>query len=104
MRVAAEGLRHELFELGLDLVDRFSRRKASPIADSKDMRVDRECLFAKRRVEHDVRSLPPDPGKRLKCLAGARHFTVMLLNQCVAERNDIPRFGIEQANGLDRLA
>ena len=104
MRVAAEGLGHDLFKLGLDLFDRFSRRKARSIAHSKDVRVDRECLLAERRVEHDVRGLAPDPGKRLEFLAGARDISAIPLNQHVAEGNDILRLGIEQANGLDRLA
>jgi hypothetical protein len=60
VRVAAEGLRDDLVELRLDLVDIFARREAGAVADAVHMRVDRERLFAERRVEHDVRGLAAD--------------------------------------------
>jgi len=65
MRVAAEELRDDLFELGLDLVDRLSWSKPGAVADSKDVRVDRERLLAERGVEHDIGSLAANPGQRL---------------------------------------
>ena len=62
VRVAAERLRHDFLELGLDLVDRLARRQAGAVADAEDMRVDREGLLAERCVEHDIGGLAPTPG------------------------------------------
>ena len=62
MRVAAEGLRDDLVELRFDLVDILAGREAGAVADPEHMRVDRECLFAKGGVEHDVSGLAADSG------------------------------------------
>jgi len=50
MRVAAEGLGDDLFELGFDRIDIIAGRQAGSIADAKDVRVDRERLLSKSRV------------------------------------------------------
>ena len=65
MRIAAERLRHDLLELGLDLVDRLARGKAGPVADPENVRVDRERLLAERGVEHDIGGFAADSGQRL---------------------------------------
>ena len=58
--VAAEWLRDDLLELGLDLVDRISGREAGSVAYAEDVGVDRECFFAERGVENDIGGLSPD--------------------------------------------
>jgi len=102
--IAAEGLRHDLFELRLDFLHRFARREAGAIADPEHMRVDCECLFAEGGVEHHVGGFAADPGKRLQLLARSRHLALVPFDQRTAEGDDILRLGVEQADRLDRLA
>lgn len=104
MGVAAEWLRNDFFELGLNLIDGFAGREASAVADSKDMSVDREGFFAKSGVEHNIRSLASDPGEQLELVPGARYLVSEAIDQRPAERDDILRFGVEQADRLDCLA
>ena len=63
VRVAAERLRDDLLELGLDLVDRLARREAGAVADAEDVRVDGERLLAEGGVEDDVGGLSADAGQ-----------------------------------------
>ena len=76
MRVAAEGLGHDLLELRLDLVDGLARREAGAVADAEDVGVDRERLLAERGVEHDIGGLAADaraaPGALRGCAAPRR--------------------------------
>ena len=58
VRVEPEGLGDNLLELELDLEHVLARREAGAIADSEDVRVDRESLFVEGRVEDDVGGLP----------------------------------------------
>ncbi len=62
VRVKPEGLGDDLLELQLDLEHVLARRKAGSIADSENVRVDREGLFMEGRVEHHVSGLPADAG------------------------------------------
>ena len=104
MRVAAERLRNDLFELGLDLIDRLPGREARAVADSEDVRVDRERLLAERGVEDDVGGLAADAGQRLQLFARAWDLSAMPIDQRLAERDDVLRLGVEQADDLDRVA
>ena len=80
MGIAPEWPRYDLFELGLDLVDRLSRREAGSVADAEDVGIDRECLLAERRVEDHVGGLAADTGKSLQLLAGARDLASMFVD------------------------
>jgi hypothetical protein len=62
VRVAAEGLWHDLLELRLDGVDRLAGRESGAVADPEDVGVDGERLLAEGGVEHDVGGLAPDSG------------------------------------------
>ena len=104
VRVAAERLRHDPLELGLDLVDILAGREAGAVGDAEDVRVDCESLLAERRVEHDIRGLPTDARERLQFFAGSRDLGTILIDQCLAQRDDVLRLGIEQADGLDGVA
>jgi hypothetical protein len=104
MRVAAEGLGNDLLQLCLDLVDVLAWSKAGPIADAKDMRVDRERLLAECRVQNDIGSLAANAGQRLQRFPRARHLAAVLLDQCLAEQDDVLRLGVEQSDRLDRIA
>ena len=104
MGVAPEWLRHEFLELGFDRIDVGARREAGAVAHPEDVGVDRERLFAERGVQDDVGGLATDSGQCLERVAGARDFAAMVANQRFAKRDDVLRLGIEQADGLDRLA
>ena len=104
VRVTAKGLGDDLLKFRFDFVDRLAGRKAGAVADPKDVGVNREGLLAKGRVENDVRGLAADPGQRLQLLARARHFAAMPVDQPLAECDDVPRLGVEQADRLDRVA
>ena len=60
MSVAAEGLGHDLLELGFYLVDVFSGREAGAVADAEDMGVHGKGLFGEGGVEHDIGGLAAD--------------------------------------------
>ena len=60
VRVAAEGLGHDLVELGLDFLGSFAGRKSRAVADSKHVRVDCEGLLPKCGVEHHIGGLAAD--------------------------------------------
>jgi len=104
MRVAAERLRHDLFELCFDFIDVLARRQAGAVTDAEHVRVDGERLFAERGVEHDISRLAADAGKFLELFPGTRHLAAVLVDQRLAERDDVLRLGVEQANGLDCFA
>ena len=104
VRVAAEGLGHDLVELGLDFLGIFAGRQFRAVADSKYVRVDCEGLLAKCGVEHHVRGFPADAGERLKLLARAWNLAAVLVDQRLTERDHVLRLGVEQPDCLDRLA
>jgi hypothetical protein len=104
MCIAAERLGHDLLELGFDFIRRFARREAGTVTDSKNMRVDGERFFPERSVEHHIRRLAPHSGERLQLFARMRDLAVKSVDQRRAERNDVLRFGVEQADCLDRVA
>ena len=79
--VAAEGLGHDLLELGFDLVDGLARREAGAVADAEDVGIDRERFLAERGVEDDIGGLAADAGKRLQFLARARNLAAVIVDQ-----------------------
>ena len=81
VRVAAEWLRHQLFELRLNFFHRLPRRQARTIAHPADVSGDGEGFLAKGGVEHHVGSLSAHTGKGLELLARARNLTVVLVDQ-----------------------
>lgn len=103
MRVAPEGLGNDPFKLRFDLVDGLPGRKPGAVADAEDMGIDREGFLAERGVEHDIGRLAADAGKLLQLFPGGRDLAPMALDQRLAERNDIPRLGVEKADRLDRF-
>jgi hypothetical protein len=104
MRVATEGLRDDLLELRLDLLDGFAGGQAGAVADPEDVRVDRERLLAEGGVEHNIGGLPADAGEGLQLFAGVRDLAAMTVDQGLAERDHVLRLGVEQADRLDRVA
>ena len=57
MRAQPEGLRHALFQLGLDLLGRLALGEAGAVADAEDVRVDREGFLPEGAIKHDVGGL-----------------------------------------------
>jgi len=104
MRVSAEGLRNDLLELRFDLVDGLAGRESRAIADAEHVRVDGERFLTECGVEHDIGCLSADARQRLQLLARPRNLALVLVDQSLAERDDVLRLGVEQADRLDRLA
>ena len=103
MRVLFEALGHDAVEAVLDLARRFSGREAAAVREPEDVGVDRNCGLAEDRVEHHVRGLAADSGKRLERRPIVRHLTAMLLDQRPAERDHVLGLRIEETDGLDVL-
>ena len=78
--VAAERLRYNLLELGLNLIDVFAWRETGPVGDAKHMRVDGERLFPKGGIEDDVCGLSTDTGQRLQFFARLRDLRTKLVD------------------------
>ena len=104
MGIAPEWPRDDLLQFCLNLVDRLSRREAGSVANAKDMGIDRKCLLAESGVENDVRCLATNSGKLLQRLASPWDLASVSVDQRLAERDDVFCLGVEQTNGLDRLA
>jgi len=102
--VSAERLRDDLLEPGFDFIDGLARREAGSVADSEDVRVDGEGLFPERGVENDVGGLAADAGQLLKLLARSRDLALVIVDQRLAERDDVLGLGVEEANRPDRFA
>ncbi len=81
VRVAAEGLGHDLVEPGFDLIGCLARGEAGAVAHTEDVSVDGEGLFTPGGVENDVGGFAPDPRQGLKLLARARDFAAILVDQ-----------------------
>ena len=65
----------------LDLPNISAGGHPGAIAESEDVGVDRHGCLAEGHVQHDVRRLAADTGKRLQRLASARNLAAMTLDQ-----------------------
>jgi len=54
-------------------------------------------------VEHDIGGLAADSRQLDQFFAAVGHFSAILVDQQLAERDDVLRLGVEQADGLDVL-
>jgi hypothetical protein len=104
VRVTAERLRHDLVELGLDFLWCLAAREAGPVTDAKDVRVDRESLFAESGVKHHVRSFSSDARKSLKFFSCPWHLAPEFFDERPAESDDVLCLGVEETNALDCIA
>jgi hypothetical protein len=102
--VQPEGLGHGLIKLELDLQHVLARREARSVADSENVRVDREGLFAESGVEDDIGRLASDAGQFFQFLAGARYLAAMLADQRFRQSDDVLGLRIEQSDGLDGVS
>jgi hypothetical protein len=82
--VTAEGLRHDLVELGFHLLGRFSRGQAGTVADPKNMCVDGKGFLAEGSVEDYVRGLSADAGQLLELFSGPWNLTAIPIDQLFA--------------------
>ena len=99
--IAAERLRDDPLQLGLDLVDGLAGGEAGAVAHSEDVRVDRKRFLAESGVEDDVGGFSSHAGQLLQFLARARDLAAVIANQCLRQRDHIPGLGVEQADRLD---
>jgi hypothetical protein len=104
VRVAAERLRHDLFELGLDDVDRLAGREAGAVADPENVGVDGESFLTERSVENDVRGLAADARKFLEFFSISGDLKAEAIDQSLREGDDVFRLGVEQTDRFDRVS
>ena len=104
MRIAAEWLRDDLFELCFDVIDAFAGRQAGAVRNAKDVRVHGEGLLAEGSVQDHIGGLAPDARKRLQSFAGARHVAAETVDQRLRQGDDVFGLGVEKADRLDRAA
>jgi hypothetical protein len=102
VRVAAEGLRDDLFELRLDLIDCLAGRKAGAITDPEHVRVDRKGFLAESSVKDNICSFAADSRQRSKLFASTGHLAAVPADQRLTQRDDVLGLGVEQTDGLDR--
>ena len=104
VRVAAKGLRHDLVELRFNLVHGLAWCEPGAIADTEDVGVDCKSFFAKGGIEHDIGGLPADARQSLQLVTRAWHLALMIVDEGLRQGDDVFRLGIEQPDGLNRLA
>jgi hypothetical protein len=102
--IAAEGLRDDLVELGLNVVDGLAGCEAGAVADAEHMGVDCKRLLAPGGVKDDVGGLPADARQGLQVFAVAWHFAAEPVDERMAERDHILRLGVEQPDRLDGVS
>ena len=102
--VAAEGLRHDLLELGFDLIDVLAGREASAVADAEDVGVDGEGFLPEGSVKDHVGRLAADAWEFLKLFAGTRDFAAVVVDQGSTECDDVFGLGVEQPDGFDGVS
>ncbi len=101
--VQAEGLRDDLLQLDLDLERILARREPGPVADTEDVRVDRERFFIEGGVKDDVGRLAAYARQLFELLARAGHLPAMVADQRFRQGDDVLRLRVEQADRLDRV-
>ncbi len=91
MRVLAKLLRHELEELLLDFLGRFSRGEARAIGDAEDVRVDRNCRLSECDVEDDVGGLAADARQSFERGAVGGNTAAVFRQQDLRQSDDVLR-------------
>ena len=102
--VPPEGLGNDPVELCFDLLGSLSRGKPGSIADPEDMGIDRKGLLPEGSVENHVGGFPANSGECLQLVSCPRDLAAIVIDERPAERDHVLRLGVEQADGLDRLA
>nr|WP_246146443.1 hypothetical protein [Rubripirellula lacrimiformis] len=95
--------RCRLLECDRGLFGSFANRDACPIADSVDMRVDRNRINPKRKLHDNIGALASDTGQLHQLPARFRDHTIKIAKQGLAELTDVSGFEIIEAAGLDRM-
>ena len=93
--------RHSLQQRHFHRQGRFARGQARPVADPKDVRVNRHRGLAKGAVEHHIGRFAPHAGQRLQRFACARHLAVVLCDQDFAGLQQVAGLAVVEADGLD---
>src|SRR3546814_11138726 len=100
LRMAAEGLGRVLFQFLLDGQHRFAGCQAGSVANAKDVRFDSESLCPKGAVHDDIGRLSSYARQRLQQFSIRRNFAFILVDEYLAQRDDVLRFAVEEADGI----
>src|SRR6202020_756107 len=87
----------------LDLARRLAGSDAEAVGYPEDMGVDGQRRLPKNRVEHHIRSLPPNAGQGLQLFAVAGRLAAMPFDDRARESNEVLGLGSIKPNGLDPL-
>ena len=97
-------VRDDLQQPLFDLLRGFAGGEPQPVADAEDMGVDRHRVLAESHVEHHVGGLAADAGQLDERFAVVRHLSVMVADQGLRQRDDVPGLAAPQADGADIVA
>ena len=103
MRVAQQFGRDAPHQRILHGARRGARRDAGAIAEAEDVRIHRHRAFAERDIQHDVRGLAADARQLLQCLAIARYFAAVPLDQLARQLDDVAGLALPEADRADVL-
>ena len=89
------------FECGFGGVGRGGFAEADAVGDAEYMRVDGDGVVAQRAIEPDICGFAADAGEGLQFLARVGNLSAEIVDQYLAELDDIAGLGVEQADGFD---
>ena len=92
-----------VFNRALDRDDIFAHRHAGAVAEAQDMRVHSLRGMLVPHVQNHVRRLSPHAGQRLHRRARGRDLAAILVDQLLAEFDDVLGFVPVQADRFDML-
>src|SRR3546814_17420055 len=82
---------------------RFAGCQAGGVANAKDVPVDSESLCPKGAVHDDIGRLSSYARQRLQQFPIRRKFAFILVDEYLAQRDDVLRLAVEETDGLDVL-
>jgi hypothetical protein len=94
-------LRDHLEQACLDFQRRLAGGEAQAMRHPEHVRIHGQCGLAEGRVEHNVGGLAAHSGKRLQCLALARHLAAVLGNERPGQADDVLGLVAMEPDGLD---
>ncbi len=103
MGVALEFGGNIVLDGALDRIDVLAGRDPGPVADTKDMSVDRLRRMAPPHVQDDIRGLASDAGQGLQGGPGGGDFAAILVDKDAREPHDVLGLVAIEPDGLDVL-
>jgi len=103
MRVMLEGDWDVVLDGAFNGVDVLAGANAGAIADAKDMGVNGLAGMTPPHVQHHIGGLAPDAGQRHKRGTGGGHLAAIVIDQNLAQLDDVLGLVAVKPYGLDML-